>query len=127
MFKFLSSGLDITEVCRHSNNRKKAAKNCQDASTELFFSALIRDRPVTTMGIVSKIENDNVYVYLPDYALDKTFSLKNLPVVKYVVTKPKKNQRRDPAATPAPAPAPSVTIFWAKDPSWTPPKPSDKG
>ena len=47
MSKFLNSELDITDVCRHSNDRKLAAKNCQEASTEMFFTALIRDRLVT--------------------------------------------------------------------------------
>ena len=62
MLKFLNSGFDVTDVCRYSNDRKLAAKNCQEANTELLLTTFIRDRPVTTMGIVSKIEDDNVGV-----------------------------------------------------------------
>lgn len=110
---FLSSDFDISKICEHSNDRKTAARKCQDASTELFLTALIRDSPITTNGIVSKIDRDNVGVFLPEYSMDKSFSLKNLKVVRQTVTK-------DPKGMPC------ATVFWAKDPSWVPKEASNE-
>lgn len=115
---FLSGEFNIAKICEHSNDRKMAARKCQDASTDLFITALIRDRPITTYGIVSKIEKDNVGVFLPEYCMEKSFSLKNLPVVKYTVTKGTKGEHHHHL--------PCVTVFWAKDPAWAPKKMSSE-
>ncbi|XP_061451111.1 DIS3-like exonuclease 1 isoform X3 [Rhineura floridana] len=74
---------ELEELCRHMNNRNRAAQHVQKLSTELFQCMYFkdkspdRDEQCTADGIIYSIRTNGVLVFVPRYGIKGAAYLKN--------------------------------------------------
>ncbi|KAM3926404.1 DIS3-like exonuclease 1 [Leptodactylus fuscus] len=74
---------DLEELCRHINNRNRAAQHCQKQSTELFQCMFFRDQDpesdqrCISDAIVYSIRTNGVLLFIPRYGIKGPAYLKN--------------------------------------------------
>ncbi|XP_072255223.1 DIS3-like exonuclease 1 [Pyxicephalus adspersus] len=74
---------DLDELCRHINNRNRAAQHCQKQSTELFQSMFFKDKDpesdqrCTCDAIIYSIRSNGVLLFVPRYGIKGAAYLKN--------------------------------------------------
>ncbi|XP_033023786.1 DIS3-like exonuclease 1 isoform X1 [Lacerta agilis] len=79
----LLSNKELEELCRHINNRNRAAQHAQKQSTELFQCMYFRDKSLdgdeqcTADGIIYSIRTNGVLVFVPRYGIKGAAYLKN--------------------------------------------------
>ncbi|KAM9585745.1 DIS3-like exonuclease 1 isoform 1-T1 [Trichechus inunguis] len=79
----LFSNKDLEELCRHINNRNRAAQHSQKQSTELFQCMYFKDRDPETEercisdGVVYSIRTNGVLVFIPRFGIKGAAYLKN--------------------------------------------------
>ncbi|XP_021568235.1 DIS3-like exonuclease 1 isoform X2 [Carlito syrichta] len=79
----LFSNKDLEELCRHINNRNRAAQRAQKQSTELFQCMYFRDRDpeaeerCTSDGVIYSIRTNGVLLFLPRFGIKGAAYLKN--------------------------------------------------
>ncbi|XP_030915567.1 DIS3-like exonuclease 1 isoform X2 [Geospiza fortis] len=77
------SNKDLEELCRHINNRNRAAQRAQKQSTELFQCMYFRDRSAESDercvadGIIYSIRTNGVLVFVPRYGIKGAAYMKN--------------------------------------------------
>ncbi|XP_073474406.1 DIS3-like exonuclease 1 [Aquarana catesbeiana] len=75
---------DLDELCRHINNRNRAAQNCQKQSTELFQCMFFKDKDpesdqrCTSDAIIYSIRTNGVLLFVPRYGIKGAAYLKNM-------------------------------------------------
>ncbi|XP_040270225.1 DIS3-like exonuclease 1 isoform X1 [Bufo bufo] len=75
---------DLEELCRHINNRNRAAQHCQKQSTELFQCMFFRDKdPESDQrcicdAIIYSIRTNGVLLFIPRYGIKGPAYLKNM-------------------------------------------------
>ncbi|XP_036865929.2 DIS3-like exonuclease 1 isoform X3 [Manis javanica] len=79
----LLSNKDLEELCRHINNRNRAAQNSQKQSTELFQCMYFKDKDPETEercisdGVIYSIRTNGVLVFIPRFGIKGAAYLKN--------------------------------------------------
>nr|XP_030731068.1 DIS3-like exonuclease 1 isoform X4 [Globicephala melas] len=79
----LFSNKDLEELCRHINNRNRAAQNSQKQSTELFQCMYFKDKDPETEerciadGVIYSIRTNGVLVFIPRFGIKGAAYLKN--------------------------------------------------
>ncbi|XP_072818304.1 DIS3-like exonuclease 1 isoform X2 [Vicugna pacos] len=79
----LFSNKDLEELCRHINNRNRAAQRSQKQSTELFQCMYFRDKDPETEercvsdGVIYSIRTNGVLVFIPRFGIKGAAYLKN--------------------------------------------------
>ncbi|XP_036049514.1 DIS3-like exonuclease 1 [Onychomys torridus] len=79
----LFSNKDLEELCRHINNRNRAAQHAQKQSTELFQCMYFKDRDPETEerciadGVIYSIRTNGVLVFIPRFGIKGAAYLKN--------------------------------------------------
>ncbi|EDL95796.1 similar to expressed sequence AV340375, isoform CRA_c [Rattus norvegicus] len=79
----LFSNKNLEELCRHINNRNRAAQRSQKQSTELFQCMYFKDRDPETEercvvdGIIYSIRTNGVLVFIPRFGIKGAAYLKN--------------------------------------------------
>nr|XP_008170669.1 DIS3-like exonuclease 1 isoform X1 [Chrysemys picta bellii] len=79
----LFSNKALEELCRHINNRNRAAQHAQKQSTELFQCMYFKDKVsetderCTADGVVYSIRTNGVLVFVPRYGIKGAAYLKN--------------------------------------------------
>lgn len=79
----LFSNKNLEELCRHINNRNRAAQSSQKQSTELFQCMYFKDRDPETEercvadGIIYSIRTNGVLVFIPRFGIKGAAYLKN--------------------------------------------------
>ncbi|KAG8574971.1 hypothetical protein GDO81_009404, partial [Engystomops pustulosus] len=74
---------DLEELCRHINNRNRAAQHCQKQSTELFQCMFFRDKDPDSDqrcicdAIIYSIRTNGVLLFIPRYGIKGPAYLKN--------------------------------------------------
>ncbi|XP_071297271.1 DIS3-like exonuclease 1 isoform X2 [Agelaius tricolor] len=77
------SNKDLEELCRHINNRNRAAQRAQKQSTELFQCMYFRDRSAESDercvadGVIYSIRTNGVLVFVPRYGIKGAAYMKN--------------------------------------------------
>ncbi|XP_055982896.1 DIS3-like exonuclease 1 [Sorex fumeus] len=79
----LFNNKDLEELCRHINNRNRAAQHAQKQSTELFQCMYFRDKDPETEqrcisdGVIYSIRTNGVLLFIPRYGIKGAAYLKN--------------------------------------------------
>nr|KAF6484003.1 DIS3 like exosome 3'-5' exoribonuclease [Rousettus aegyptiacus] len=79
----LFSNKDLEELCRHINNRNRAAQHSQKQSTELFQCMYFKDKDQETEercisdGVIYSIRTNGVLVFIPRFGIKGAAYLKN--------------------------------------------------
>lgn len=79
----LLSNKNLEELCRHINNRNRAAQRSQKQSTELFQCMYFKDRDPETEerciadGVIYSIRTNGVLVFIPRFGIKGAAYLKN--------------------------------------------------
>ncbi|XP_076984389.1 DIS3-like exonuclease 1 isoform X2 [Tamandua tetradactyla] len=79
----LFSSKDLEELCRHINNRNRAAQHSQKQSTELFQCMYFKDKDPKTEeccisdGVIYSIRTNGVLVFIPRFGIKGAAYLKN--------------------------------------------------
>ncbi|XP_023568332.1 DIS3-like exonuclease 1 [Octodon degus] len=79
----LLSNKDLEELCRHINNRNRAAQHSQKQSTELFQCMYFKDKDpgteerCTADGVIYSIRTNGVLVFIPRFGIKGAAYLKN--------------------------------------------------
>ncbi|XP_060031688.1 DIS3-like exonuclease 1 [Erinaceus europaeus] len=79
----LPSNKDLEELCRHINNRNRAAQHCQKQSTELFQCMYFKDKDpdlderCTSDGVIYSIRTNGVLVFIPRFEIKGAAYLRN--------------------------------------------------
>ncbi|KAM5292142.1 DIS3-like exonuclease 1 isoform 2-T2 [Ctenodactylus gundi] len=79
----LLSNKDLEELCRHINNRNRAAQRAQKLSTELFQCMYFKDKDpeteerCTADGVIYSIRTNGVLVFIPRFGIKGAAYLKN--------------------------------------------------
>ncbi|XP_030740177.1 DIS3-like exonuclease 1 isoform X2 [Echinops telfairi] len=79
----LPSNKDLEELCRHINNRNRAAQHSQKQSTELFQCMYFKDRDpnteerCTSDGVIYSIRTNGVLVFVPRFGIKGAAYLRN--------------------------------------------------
>ncbi|XP_053450315.1 DIS3-like exonuclease 1 isoform X3 [Nycticebus coucang] len=79
----LFSNKDLEELCRHINNRNRAAQHSQKQSTELFQCMYFKDKDLETDercisdGVIYSIRTNGVLVFIPRFGIKGAAYLKN--------------------------------------------------
>ncbi|XP_021092693.1 DIS3-like exonuclease 1 isoform X3 [Heterocephalus glaber] len=79
----LLSNKDLEELCRHINNRNRAAQHSQKQSTELFQCMYFKDKDPDTEercisdGVIYSIRTNGVLVFIPRFGIKGAAYLKN--------------------------------------------------
>ncbi|XP_045397343.1 DIS3-like exonuclease 1 isoform X2 [Lemur catta] len=79
----LFSNKDLEELCRHINNRNRAAQHSQKQSTELFQCMYFKDKDPETDercisdGVIYSIRTNGVLVFIPRFGIKGAAYLKN--------------------------------------------------
>ncbi|XP_050007738.1 DIS3-like exonuclease 1 [Alexandromys fortis] len=79
----LFSNKDLEELCRHINNRNRAAQHSQKQSTELFQCMYFKDKDSETEercmadGIIYSIRTNGVLVFIPRFGIKGAAYLRN--------------------------------------------------
>ncbi|NWS39075.1 DI3L1 exonuclease, partial [Probosciger aterrimus] len=79
----LFSNKDLEELCKHINNRNRAAQRAQKQSTELFQCMYFKDRTPETDercvadGVIYSIRTNGVLVFVPRYGIKAAAYMKN--------------------------------------------------
>uniref|UniRef100_A0A8D0NN07 DIS3-like exonuclease 1 n=1 Tax=Sus scrofa TaxID=9823 RepID=A0A8D0NN07_PIG len=79
----LFSNKDLEELCKHINNRNRAAQHCQKQSTELFQCMYFKDKDPDTEercisdGVIYSIRTNGVLVFIPRFGIKGAAYLKN--------------------------------------------------
>ncbi|KAM4829706.1 DIS3-like exonuclease 1 isoform 3-T3 [Thomomys bottae] len=79
----LFSNKDLEELCRHINNRNRAAQHSQKQSTELFQCMYFKDKDPDTEerciadGVIYSIRTNGVLVFIPRFGIKGAAYLKN--------------------------------------------------
>ncbi|KAH0620103.1 hypothetical protein JD844_014705 [Phrynosoma platyrhinos] len=74
---------ELEELCRHINNRNRAAQHAQKQSTELFQCMYFQDKSpereeqCTADGVIYSIRENGVLVFVPRYGIKGAAYLKN--------------------------------------------------
>ncbi|XP_062998598.1 DIS3-like exonuclease 1 [Elgaria multicarinata webbii] len=74
---------ELEELCRHINNRNRAAQHAQKQSTELFQCMYFKDKnsegdeQCTADGVIYSIRTNGVLVFVPRYGIKGAAYLKN--------------------------------------------------
>ncbi|CAM9412327.1 unnamed protein product [Bubo scandiacus] len=77
------SNKDLQELCRHINNRNRAAQRAQKQSTELFQCMYFKDKTPETDerciadGVIYSIRTNGVLVFVPRYGIKGAAYMKN--------------------------------------------------
>lgn len=77
------SNKDLEELCRHINNRNRAAQHAQKQSTELFQCMYFKDKTPETDercvadGVIYSIRTNGVLVFVPRYGIKGAAYMKN--------------------------------------------------
>ncbi|KFO90940.1 DIS3-like exonuclease 1, partial [Buceros rhinoceros silvestris] len=77
------SNKDLEELCRHINNRNRAAQRAQKQSTELFQCMYFKDKTPETDercvadGVIYSIRTNGVLVFVPRYGIKGAAYMKN--------------------------------------------------
>ncbi|KAM4893033.1 DIS3-like exonuclease 1 [Sylvia borin] len=77
------SNKDLEELCRHINNRNRAAQRAQKQSTELFQCMYFRDRSAESAercvadGVIYSIRANGVLLFVPRYGIKGAAYMKN--------------------------------------------------
>ncbi|XP_074090539.1 DIS3-like exonuclease 1 [Macrotis lagotis] len=79
----LISSKDLEELCRHINNRNRAAQHAQKQSTELFQCMYFKDKDpeieerCIADGVIYSIRTNGVLVFIPRFGIKGAAYLKN--------------------------------------------------
>ncbi|KAF6129713.1 DIS3 like exosome 3'-5' exoribonuclease [Phyllostomus discolor] len=79
----LFSNKDLEELCRHINNRNRAAQHSQKRSTELFQCMYFKDKGQETEercisdGVIYSMRTNGVLVFIPRFGIKGAAYLKN--------------------------------------------------
>ncbi|XP_023076567.1 DIS3-like exonuclease 1 isoform X3 [Piliocolobus tephrosceles] len=79
----LFTNKDLEELCRHINNRNRAAQHSQKQSTELFQCMYFKDKDPATEercisdGVIYSIRTNGVLVFIPRFGIKGAAYLKN--------------------------------------------------
>ncbi|XP_019581156.2 DIS3-like exonuclease 1 isoform X1 [Rhinolophus sinicus] len=79
----LFSNKDLEELCRHINNRNRAAQRSQKQSTELFQCMYFKDKDQETEdrcisdGVIYSMRTNGVLVFIPRFGIKGAAYLKN--------------------------------------------------
>ncbi|XP_039074715.1 DIS3-like exonuclease 1 isoform X1 [Hyaena hyaena] len=79
----LFSNKDLEELCRHINNRNRAAQHSQKQSTELFQCMYFKDKDpeneerCISDGVIYSIRTNGVLVFIPRFGIKSAAYLKN--------------------------------------------------
>ncbi|XP_068954358.1 DIS3-like exonuclease 1 isoform X4 [Petaurus breviceps papuanus] len=79
----LFSSKDLEELCRHINNRNRAAQHAQKQSTELFQCMYFKDKEpeiedrCIADGVIYSIRTNGVLVFIPRFGIKGAAYLKN--------------------------------------------------
>ncbi|XP_029807272.1 DIS3-like exonuclease 1 isoform X1 [Suricata suricatta] len=79
----LFSNKDLEELCRHINNRNRAAQHSQKQSTELFQCMYFKDKDAENEercisdGVIYSIRTNGVLVFIPRFGIKGAAYLKN--------------------------------------------------
>ncbi|XP_049633626.1 DIS3-like exonuclease 1 isoform X2 [Suncus etruscus] len=79
----LFNNKDLEELCRHINNRNRAAQHSQKQSTELFQCMYFKDKDPETKerylsdGVIYSIRTNGVLVFIPRFGIKGAAYLKN--------------------------------------------------
>ncbi|XP_061227155.1 DIS3-like exonuclease 1 isoform X2 [Neopsephotus bourkii] len=79
----LFSNKDLEELCKHINNRNRAAQRAQKQSTELFQCMYFKDKTPETDercvadGVIYSIRTNGVLVFVPRYGIKAAAYMKN--------------------------------------------------
>ncbi|XP_030904535.2 DIS3-like exonuclease 1 isoform X2 [Melopsittacus undulatus] len=79
----LLSNKDLEELCKHINNRNRAAQHAQKQSTELFQCMYFKDKTPETDercvadGVIYSIRTNGVLVFVPRYGIKAAAYMKN--------------------------------------------------
>ncbi|XP_032030358.1 DIS3-like exonuclease 1 isoform X8 [Hylobates moloch] len=79
----LFSNKDLEELCRHINNRNRAAQHSQKQSTELFQCMYFKDKDPATEercisdGVIYSIRTNGVLLFIPRFGIKGAAYLKN--------------------------------------------------
>ncbi|KAF4017031.1 hypothetical protein G4228_009220 [Cervus hanglu yarkandensis] len=79
----LFSNKDLEELCRHINNRNRAAQHSQKQSTELFQCMYFKDKDPETEercisdGVIYSIRTNGVLVFIPRFGIKGAAYLRN--------------------------------------------------
>ncbi|PKU36386.1 dis3-like exonuclease 1 [Limosa lapponica baueri] len=77
------SNKDLQELCRHINNRNRAAQRAQKQSTELFQCMYFKDKTPETDerciadGVIYSVRTNGVLVFVPRYGIKGAAYMKN--------------------------------------------------
>ncbi|NWU96828.1 DI3L1 exonuclease, partial [Upupa epops] len=80
---YVFSNKDLEELCRHINNRNRAAQRAQKQSTELFQCMYFKDKTPETDerciadGVIYSIRTNGVLVFVPRYGIKGAAYMKN--------------------------------------------------
>ncbi|KFP22692.1 DIS3-like exonuclease 1, partial [Egretta garzetta] len=80
---YIFSNKDLEELCRHINNRNRAAQRAQKQSTELFQCMYFKDKTPETDerciadGVIYSIRTNGVLVFVPRYGIKGAAYMKN--------------------------------------------------
>uniref|UniRef100_A0A663ERE5 DIS3-like exonuclease 1 n=1 Tax=Aquila chrysaetos chrysaetos TaxID=223781 RepID=A0A663ERE5_AQUCH len=80
---YVFSNKDLQELCRHINNRKRAAQRAQKQSTKLFWCMYFKDTTTETEerciadGVIYSIRTNGVLVFVPRYGIKGAAYVKN--------------------------------------------------
>ncbi|XP_069078997.1 DIS3-like exonuclease 1 [Pleurodeles waltl] len=79
----LFSNKDLVELCKHINNRNRAAQHCQKQSTELFQCMYFKEKDPSTDprcladAIIYSIRTNGVLLFVPRFGIKGAAYLKN--------------------------------------------------
>ncbi|ELW62387.1 DIS3-like exonuclease 1 [Tupaia chinensis] len=79
----LFSNKDLEELCRHINNRNRAAQHSQKQSTELFQCMYFKDKDpdsderCVSDGVIYSVRTNGVLVFIPRFGIKGAAYLKN--------------------------------------------------
>lgn len=105
----LPSNVELSKICRHSNDKKLSARKVQEASGKLFLCLLVSDAPATTDGIVLGFTDRYISVYVPKYVFEKRVYLEDMPLLDHEYSQE----------------SGTLTLRWSTDPAWRPPSDDD--
>ena len=95
----------LQAIADHCNERKLAAKNCQDGSMHAYLCAFLRASPQCVSGIVRAVGRKYLCVFVPAYGMEVRVQMGGARHV--AVTQ---EEGRGPDTAPA-----SVTVEWASE------------
>jgi len=95
----------LQAIADHCNERKLAAKNCQDGSMHAYLCAFLRASPQCVMGIVRAVGRKYLCVFVPAYGMEVRVQMDGARHVRVT-----QEDGRGPNAAPV-----SVTVEWASD------------